>query len=188
MTDIGNIDAKEVILAPFFGINGIVKVLGINAIDGDDWPFAPVKTPFKILFRDDLRDKLGGFLDFFGKIKGQVLILDDGDDINAHIALFAKDFRNGSFCFLTSVGPDRNLDDNLVPVAGIQEVLAPHIDILSNMAVIRGNKAKIPTARKSPDTTFMGPLQNTDDLSLTPSPIAMVTDPCDYKVLVHRTG
>ena len=56
------------------------------------------------------------------------------------------------------------------------------------MAVIRGNKAKIPTARKSPDKTFMGPLQNTDDLSLTPSPIAMVTDPCDYKVLVHRTG
>ena len=147
--DIGNIDTQEkaaVIL--LFHINAIVQILGILAINGDDFQVPPVlpAVPANMLLSiDGLLHPIRSGLHLSREALRKVILAHDGQDIHSRLSLLADDLDNPALRLLLAIRPPGDLRHHLGAGNGIHGLTLRNVNIRLQTGIIGSHKAKTAT-------------------------------------------
>ena len=162
--DIGNIDTQEkaaVIL--LFHINAIVQILGILAINGDDFQVPPVlpAVPANMLLSiDGLLHPIRSGLHLSREALRKVILAHDGQDIHSRLSLLADDLDNPALRLLLAIRPPGDLRHHLGAGNGIHGLTLRNVNIRLQAGIIGSHKAKTAAGGINAHNPAVGTLQH----------------------------
>ena len=150
-----------------FEADGVVEVLGVIRVDGDDPMFAAVDPTGEIAFLDGVANHMGFLKNGFGKVEGQVVLTKDGqhvdpfgigrsqnfDDFALGAHLPGLPFPEFHDDFVADIGPTTD-------VAGFR-----NINVVGNPRIVGNDVTEAGTALECADDLHPATFQNADDRS-----------------------
>ena len=185
VADVGDVDAQsEMAVGQADDVDGIVQVLGIFTVDGDELAVAVIAAPF---FQGDRRVDLGGFLlDVVREVERQAVAGHDDLDIQVLVAVIAEDFRHFPFGFAPFFGPLGDLDQDAGTAAGAAGLVEGHVDVFADAFVVRRDEGAVFFQLERTDQGLVDPFDDGYDFPfLFMTAIAAVQDADRDLIVIH---
>ena len=142
VTDVRDVDTQaEMAIRQADDVDGIVQVLGIFTINGDELAVAVIAAPF---FQGDRHIDVGSFLlDVVRKVERQAVAGHDDLDIQVLVAVIAEDFRHFPFGFASFFRPLGNLDQDAGTAAGAACLIEGDVYVFADSFVVRRDEGAV---------------------------------------------
>ena len=185
VADVGNVDAQaKMAVGQTDDVDGIVQVLGIFAVDGDELAVTVIAAP---CFQGDRRIDLGGFLlDVVREIERQTVAGHDDLDVQVLVAVIAEDFRHFPFGFAPFFRPLGDLDQDAGTATGAAGLVEGHVDVFADPFVVRRDEGAVLFQLERAHQGLVGPFDDGYDFPFLFVPaVAAVQDADRDLIVVH---
>ncbi len=130
-------------IAQRFDAQGIVKVLGIDGVNGEGQRIAEVAAALNFFGVQGLWDGFGFLFDRLREVVGQAVFVEDGVNLGIVVAALTEDFHHFALRVLLGVVPFGQFDHDHVAVFAACELLEGDVKIGAHFAGIRHQKGML---------------------------------------------
>ena len=187
IADVRNINAQQIfIFAQLLYVNSIVQILRVLAVDSNDSALTQVTAACQLALFNRLWHLARSLEHLVREGQRQVILLDNRQNLQAHIANIAQNLGNLALGLAMLLRPFGDFYNDLLSVLRAVKIFAHNIYILTDALVVRRYKGKILTLGEDAHNLVIRMRDNTQNLALRLFALRRSVHTRQHTVIIHR--